>query len=688
MLPTIDAGPRARTIRLWLLALAGLAAAGCEIAEPELPRYQTRLTLPLGEERLDIIDAVDDEDYLIELADGALGFQVDGDPDTVALDFDLGADVDPQSVRGDLGEFTVELAAPTDFQFTLVDLYPEAALLDGLTSPVPGFTFDTASDPQDLPEIQSATLAAGTLTVEVGNGLPVPISADSGAERLVLELVDPGSGTAVATVDFDPIAGGSQATEQADLAGVTLPGALAVRLAGGSPGSGGTPVTVDAQAEIAVQARFSDLQVSEAQAVVGAQEFTAEIATALPADYAVVRAIIAEGALDLTVRNELSIPCQATVTWPEVVDLDDQPLSLVLDLGAGEQVTRTADFAGRIVQAPSGQTLTELSATVAVTSPGSGGQPVPLQADAGLVADLGAGRIDFASVTGTVPELVYDFDPMDEEIDLPNEIEGLLLQRATLELQLTNTAGLNAEAQFHLVGENAAGEVRTLDVQERIAAADADRAAVSVITLDETNSGIVDFLNNLPTAISLAGGVHVGGDGQIGTVRPGDHAVVDWRITSPVEVIVESSSLYGDPEDLDLDTDTRDLVRDHAGAASIVLEVLNHLPVGIETRMLFGPDTLSIKTDPVLAIGPVSVQAGTVDPQSGEVSAPRISRPEIALTATQTQVLATENLYSVIEVILPSTEGNPVRVLTSDYVTVQGVISLDVDVHDPDEDQD
>ncbi len=685
MLANRPASAPTRILGTWLVAMAALLVAGCEIAEPELPTYQTHVTLPLGEERVDIADAVDDEDYLVELAGGALGFQVEGDPDTVALDLDLAADVDPQSVRGDLGTFPVELAAPTDYAFTLADLYPDAAGLDGVTAPVPGFTFDTASDPQDLPEIESATLASGTLTVALGNGLPVPVSATSGPERLVLELVDPGTGAAVTTVDFDPIAAGGQATRRADLAGVTLPGALAVRLAGGSPGSDGSWVTIDAQAEITVQATFTDLTVQQARAEVGPQEFATEIATALPADYEVVQAVIASGALDVGVHNELAIPCQATVTWPQVVDLDDQPLQLVLDLGPDEHSTATADFAGHVVRAPVGAVLTELVATVAVTSPGSGGQAVTLSSDDGLAADLGAGRIAFGSVTGRVPELVYDFEPMVEDIDLPDEIEGLLLQRASLELELSNTAGLGAEAQFHLAGVNDAGEVRSLDVQEQIAAAEADRAAVTLITLDESNSGIVDFLNHLPTEIRLDGGVHLGGDGQIGTVRPGDLATIDWRITSPVEVVVESSQLYGDPEDLDLDADARDLITDHAGDATITLEVLNHLPVGIETRLLFSPDTLSIKTDPLLAVGPVAIEAAEVDPQTGEVATPRTSRPQIALTAAETRILATEGLHSLIEVSLPSTEGQSVRVLTSDYVTVQGVIDLGVEVHDPDD---
>jgi hypothetical protein len=678
---------RPRAVLLLALLGAGLAMTGCEVAEPQLPTYQTTLTLPLGEERIDMIDAIDDEDYLVELPDGGLGFQIEGDPDTVSLDIDLGADIAPQSVSGDLGEFAVTVDAPADFDFPLGDLFPAANAMDGMTLPVPAFDFAVSSPPRDLAEIESALLATGTLTVSVDNGLPVPISADSGPDQLVLELLHPGSLQTLATIVFGSIAPGAQAQQTADLAGVQLPTSVEVRLVGGSPGSDGSPVTVDAGATVAVSAAFDDLTVSEAEAVVGPQEFTTEISTALPDDYAVQRAVIASGTLPLSVRNDLAIPCRAIISWPEVRDLDDQPLTLTIDLPAGGSENAEAVFAGRVIQAPAGSSLTELQAVVVATSPGSDGQPVLIEADAGLVAELGAGRIEFSSVTGTVPRYDYDFEPMQEEIDLPDELEGLLLQRASLELELVNSAGVAAEAQFHLVGINEAGVQRALDVVEPIEAATADRAATTTIVLDESNSGIVEFLNNLPTSITLEGGVAVGGDGQQGTVRPDDRAVVNWRITAPVEVVVESSRIYGDPEDLGLEEDTRDMIADHAGAAAITLDVLNHLPVGVETRMLFSPDTLTIKTDPVLVVGPISVSAGAVDPQSGEVSEPSTSRPQIALTAAQTQVLATEGLYSLLEVSLPSTDGNAVRVLSTDYVRVQGVISLDVEVHD-DEDED
>jgi hypothetical protein len=670
-----------RCIAILLILPALLLAAGCEIAEPKLPSFTTQVSVPLGEERLDVADALDGEEYLTELDGNMLGFTIDGDPDTVSLDFDLSAEISAQSIVQSLGAFTIDLAAPVSIDFALGELYPPAAALDGQTIPVPPFPLLQTSDAQDIEDVESATLSAGTLVVTVHNGLPVPVGADSGPDQLVLELVDPATDDAFATVVFDVIAPLSSASRTADLAGVNLPGAAGVRLVGGSPGSGGVPVLVDAGTSIAVSAAFEDLEVSEAVAVVPAQSFTSNFTTELPADYGVLEAVIASGGTTVSAVNEMSIPCQAVITWPDVVDLDDHPLTVSFDLAPHAQLTHEVSFAGRIVRAPDSTPLQELAAEIHVTSPGSNGQPVNLVADAGLRAEVAPGSISFSSVTGTVPELDYAFAPLAEAIDLPDELSGLELTAATLTMELENSAGVAATAHFELAGTSAGGTTHTLSVQDEITPAVEGRAAVTVITLDQTNSDIIDFLNNLPTEITLAGGVRTT-PGEIGTVRAGDRTVVRWHILAPVEVIVHDSYLYGDPQDLGLDTDARDLLRDQAGSALADLEVLNHLPLGLELRLLFSADSTTIKTDPLLAIGPIAITAATRDPQTHVVTEASLNRPQIALTAEQAQLLGTDGLYSVVEVHLPDSDGEAARVLTTDYLTVRGIIRLDVEVSD------
>ncbi|HOX26738.1 MAG TPA: hypothetical protein PLL30_06110 [Candidatus Krumholzibacteria bacterium] len=667
------------------LALGGLILGGCEIADPELPRFTTQLALPLGEERLAIADLVDDEDYLIELADGTLGFHVAGDPDTVRFDFDLGADLAAQTFGGDLGPFALDVAPPGDFAFPLVQLLPAAADLDGQLVGVPPFDFSSDSEAEDLDGVESATLASGSVAVTVANGLPVDVCGPGGGDRLALELVNPGDGAVLVRLEFPPIAAGGQAQQAADLAGVTLAGAVAVRVAGGSPGTNGALVVVDAQAAITVAVTFSGLCVTQAEATVPAQAFTDSFTTALPADYAVYHAVIASGEVSFTLTNEMAIPCQATVAWPDVRDLDDQPAGLTVDLAGCGTATGSVDFAGYTVLAPTDEPLRALVATLAVTSPGSGGAAVVLAADQGVDADLAGGRLEFSSVGGLVPAVHHEFAPLVEAVDLPEELAGMEFVRASLVLALTNSACLSANADLELVGVNAAGDARSLRVEQPIAAAGLDRATTTRIVLDETNSDLVAFLSNLPTAITLTGGVDLGGPDQVGTVHADDYAVLDWEITSPVEVVIGSSLLYGDPSGLDLDEDARDLIRDRAGAAEVRLAVVNHLPVGVTVRLLLGTDPATLATAPLLAIGPIAVAAPAVDPATHVVIEPLASEPRVSLTAAETRVFATENLTSRLEVALPSTGGDPVRVMTSDYLTVQGLIRLDVEVSDDDD---
>ena len=662
------------------LALAATLLGGCEVAKPELPTFTTRLTLPIGDERLDLLDLVDDVDYLVALEDGGLGFTVSGDADTIALDFDLGADLPAQSLVNELGTFSLGLAEPDPFTFPLADLYPPALLLDGTTTLVPPFSFTMDGDPAPVPDVASATLTGGMLLVTIDNGLPVPVSGPAAAGPVHLRLYDPAGGATLAIVDFDAeIPAGGRTTGSADLAGVVLPAEVAVALQGASAGSPTAPVAVDASAMVVVSAVFSDLRVDAADAVVPAQSFATELVVDLPADYAVLGAEVAAGAIAVTMGNDLPIPCRAVVAWPEVFTPAGANLVTVLDLAPGGSAQAPIDFAGCTIVA-GGSPLTALTATVAVTSAGSDGRSVHLRSDQAVRVDVGAGRVTFAAVTGQVPAVSFDLEPLSEEIDLPDELRGVSLNRATLALEVTNTSGVDATADLLLTGTSAEGTVASLVLQETIVGYGEPTRGVTEIVRDETNSTIVDFLNNLPTAITLGGTVTAGGGGRLGTVRAGDRATLRWRITAPVEITVTSSVIHGDPEALDFDEETRDLILERAGAAQVLMELGNRLPVAVQARVLFGADTTSITTAPLLAVGPVAVAAGVVDPVTREAIGLTLSPAEVNLDAAQTRLLATPGLYAVIEVLLPGTGGEAARIMTSDYVTFRGLIRLDVEV--------
>jgi len=606
-------------ISTWVVLLLSIGClamlGGCEINKPEMPTFDTSLAIPLGIERIEIMDAIDDDEFLQIMDDGGLAFSISGDPDTMAFDFDMSADIGSQNFSEGLGNFELADLDPMTYDFELGDIWAPAAGVVSTPAIVPAFPIDVASDGQDIPDLESAILASGSASITVTNNLPVPVSAASGPDQIILVMENPDDASVVATFVFPVIASGSNSTQVADLSGVTLPDAVRVRLTGGSPGSSGGVVTVNGSDAIAVAALFENLVVSSAMAVVGPQEFQSSFDTELPADYEISYALISDGSILMTLTNDMAIPATAEITWEALQDHSGMPLVATFNLAAGEAISQTIDFSDRILFSD-GAPLTNLTGELNITTPGSGATAVAMSAGDGLTADISGGSLTFSSVTGLIPAYDVAIDPIIEEIEMPDELDGIELTRATMLLRITNNAELPADLELTLSGTSASGTVRSLNIEETIQPAISRSATMTTITLNESNSSIVDFLNNLPETITMTGDLNVGGSGTVGTVSVGDYAAVEYEIISPMEVIITGSSIVGDPENLDLEQDTRDMINDHARGARVETEILNHLPVAVELRILASTDINTIETAPELVIGPLVVSAGQVDPHT------------------------------------------------------------------------
>jgi hypothetical protein len=675
--------PSPRRLVTGLVLVAGLGAgAGCEIAPPELPRFTSTITVPLGRQRVTAAEIAADESFLAVGADSLLSLTISGGSDTLSVAAELAADLPATTVAATLGDFAPIGGAPVGFDFALRAIYPAAVSLDGATVTVPPFSFDLDGAPADLPNLIAARVASGRLEVTVVNGLPVTVSGAVPPARVAVALIDPGTGATLATVLFPaPIAAGATVTASADLAGIALPDSIGVRLTGGSPGAA-TPVTIDADARLRLSASLRDLRVVEATALVGAQAFTAVATVALPDSVRVVTAEITEGTLNLTVDNDLAIPCVASLTFPEIAGPDGQPLTTSLTLPARSGGTRALALAGSRLVAPGAVPLAALRLEAAVTSPGGGSLPVTLAADDALRATVAPTRLRFGAVTGVIPARQFAIAPITAHLDLPDELSGVSLTSAALTLVVDSAIDLPARLAATLTGRSSAGAVATVEVLRDLPPSSQPDPEGGEIVLDEGNSAIVDFLNNLPTEITLTGVVTVGGDGVIGTVRPGDRAVIGWRLDAPLRVIVLGSVVRGDPQPLELDAEARERLAGHLGAVRIVTDIVNHLPLGVEIRILVGEDPATLADAPQLVVGPLTASAGQLDPDLLTVRDATLTRGETALTAAQAELLTRAGLQIVVEVTLPGSNGQTVSLRASDWLTVTGCVQIELEVSD------
>ncbi len=665
------------------LLTACLAAVGCEIAEPALPVFTTRVSLPIGTHELTVLEALEDLDAVVVGADSVLVFGAEGDTTSVELDLDLVAELDGLDVAAELGAFALPDQPPRTAGFTLAEIAPELAALPPVPLPIPAFTIDLQSDPAPLDRLDSARIAAGLLEVRLRNGLPVPVSGAAPPERIVADVLD-GAGTVVTTVVFDgEIAPGDSAAVQTDLAGAVLSGGLAVRLRGGSPGAAAAVVTPDAS--LSVTMLLTGLVVDEATARVEALAFDESGGADLPDSLGVLAATIGSGVLDLALSSGIDLPCAARVTFPQLRDLGGDTLVVRLDLPSGGERRTVVDLAGCTITAGGGDPLTRLTYDVAIASPGSGEGVVTLSADAGLSATIAPLTLAFAEVQGVFPREVFAFAPRTETIDIPDELDGVRLASATLVVDVFNGTGLGGEVELSLVGRNAAGDEAELSVVAEVAPARAGGESRTSIVLDEHNSNIAELLSLLPEELTFAGAVSVGGDGWVGTVRPGDRARACWRVDAPLRLELLPSETAFDPEPLDLDDDLRRDLDRHLESAAITAVIGNHLPFGVDVRLQVGPDSLSALDDPELVIGPLSVAAGLVDDVGGYVTATTDSRQVVALDRDQVRALTRPGAFVAAVATLPGTGGLAVTLRSVDRLTVSGALTAEITVVDDDE---
>ena len=124
------------------------------------------------------------------------------------------------------------------------------------------------------------------------------------------------------------------------------------------------------------------------------------------------------------------------------------------------------------------------------------------------------------------------------------------------------------------------------------------------------------------------------------------------------------------------------MIEDHALSASIQTEILNGFPVGVELSILVGIDQATLQSAPLLTIGPLAVDAALLDPITHTAGAPLLSRPVITLNEQQARIFAQPGLVTAVAVVLPSTNGHPVRMMATDFLEVRGMVQVDVLIND------
>ena len=657
------------------LLAGGLALTGCDINKPELPSFDSRLTLPLGTELLTVADAVEDDSTLVTAADGGVSFIATGAPDTVGLGVDLDMDLPAQNIHETVGVFDVSAPDPVTVTESLVDAWPDAAAAAGTSTPVPPFDFDVDAGGMDLGGIGSVTLDSGLMTLTVSSTWPVGISGSGSGDPLLLTIRDDATGLDLLTVPVGPVPADGTVTTTADLSGLQLPGSIRVTFSGHGDGSA-DPVPVTGDESLRIDLAFTGLTASSATAAVPGQTFSLEFTTDLDGAGEITAAEVASGDIVLALHNELPVAMDLQLEWREVTTPGGAPLVATATLPAGGNADLNVPFAGCRITSD-GQPLSVMTVAVTATTPGSAGAPVTLSSTQGLTADLAPGVLSFAWISACLDTQQWDLEPVAETIDYPEDSEGFAFTRASLVIDLDNTADMGAALDLVVTGIPRQGDPVTMEVHDFVDPAGPGDGKTTLV-LDETNSDIVSFLNSRPVRIVLGGTIGLVEGANCGTVRADDSLAVGWRLEVPLAVTLDGVAIDGDPVALDLDPDLGNTITDHAGAATLQATVKSMMPAGIQLWVLAADNAADLPDKPGLTIGPLTVAPAEVDPATGEAVQAVTSHPTVSLTAEESRYFGRPGLQTMFRAVLPDSTGGIIRIMSTDYLEVTGVVSMDL----------
>jgi hypothetical protein len=634
--------------------------SACSIEKPQAPSWDTELVLPLINHHYDMLELVDRmaEDALTYDSLGNISFSVEQDMDTVAVDAGLSIPDLSTAFAETIGLIEISGPAPVTNQIYLSDYL-------ALGGDVPAMTLDVSQQWPTISDIESATIASGSMVVTATNNFDLPV------DTVTIAIVDDTYALQIGAVTFEGgLAVGETKSKTIDLSGKTISNSFTYDAHLYTPG--GTILTL-AEKTLVIEAGFSStITVSSAIAKVPAQERSYEQNVSFSEDNQITSANIKGGSLTLDITNGTNLSADIEVTIVEFTRFGN-PLSFTVDLPPQQSSDITRDLAGFEFVPLASESTPTINVSMDLSLPGSGSNTVEISSIDDFAVDVQASGLEFSSVSGVIEPTVVEIAPVTESVKIPNGFENFNLTGAVMTMELHSAVNLPAELSVRIEGD--AGQLLT--IVENINPGTVGNPGVATLVVDELS----EFLSPIPSEITITGSATVGDGVTPGGVTEDDFVWGRIEITSPLEMSVGATEFEADINKADIDSDDIDEITDRLNHGSAYTHIANHLPLGASLTLYLGGDSLTLYDDPELTIGPIEVSSGIVG-AGGLVVDSVGSDNTIELTHEDLQILNNETLYVGQVITFPGTNGESVRIVSSDYLDVQAYITVSTRIGD------
>lgn len=312
---------------------------------------------------------------------------------------------------------------------------------------------------------------------------------------------------------------------------------------------------------------------------------------------------------------------------------------------------------------------------------------VGIRGNAGTLAiSIGSDPIRMDKVRGSFKNLRVNFKPSKKPVHFPKGEIDITLKKATVKVQITNEIGADSKLDLKAIGRKEDGQSVILTIptdQQEIVGGKNNEPVVSLITFDETNSNVLEFLNLIPSTIELQGGILI--HDLDAWVNQTDAMGLKIIFQSPLDLVMGETLLFTDSKDISIDDkDIRDRLMSHFGVSILTFKMTNHLPIGLGVQLLVGGDSTRLVADPELLVpreGELFMGAAQIDHITGLARESAFTQQQIELRPEEIKVFSKYPLFSRISIRISSTGGRQISILESDFaeIIVRANVQVKVD---------
>lgn len=639
-----------------IVIICFLTISQCTVKSPEAPTWTSQWTVPLinrSYQMPELIERIDETALALDSA-GNPHFSIQEDVDSIGVDASMTApDVNYQVVEK-LGAVSIprEDIAPLTVNFADVIPFPPGA--------IPPIAFDFAYDGPSLSDFSSITVGSGSLHCEVFNNLGIPL------DTVKVDVYDLNTFQFIGSSELSTILlPGATDTITIPVAGKTITNRLRMQVHVHSPG--GVVLSTSGLSIVSDMSLSDPFTVIAGSARIPAIDKNLTQTVALGASDLIYDATLSSGSLDLILRSSTSLTADLTITLPDFT-LAGVPLSVNRTLAGAGFSAVNVDLAGYQFAPSDSSAPQEIEIQVIGHIDSSGGAFATFNGDDSLQADASLTGLAFSTVRGVFDSVATTFAPVVQSIAVPNGFDSAQFTAAVLTLEIDNGSELAGSLNVTLDGSNG----KTLSLSGSVDPG----AAGAPITTSIIENNMSDFLNPIPSSITVSGDVIFGDGVSIVDVTANDFVKARVKIESPLEVLFNGSTLELDPETSAIDTAEYAIITDHLIQAELNATISNHLPAGMEFYILVSADSTTLYSAPDLSIGPITVSPGQID-GSGVTIAETVSNAVIALDSADVQVFKNPTVFIGQTLTIPSSGAQPIRFLGADYFTVDATVMVE-----------